>query len=80
MPSPGFAKMDLQLQNDFLIDLIQRQDESLKRQAKLIDELHGVIQKQAVENISEGSKFKGYQEYLVQGLEIKRMRFLDLFI
>lgn len=136
-PIPGlnseFAKQDLQIQNDLLRDLIQKQAETIQQQANQIDQLHHVIQKQAVEieelkteirrlkklktkpkirpskmnkdddntnnsnggkragsekrskrgavvihhtevikveGVPKGSKFKGYQEYLVQGLEI----------
>jgi hypothetical protein len=134
--SPGFAEIDLRLQNDLLVDLIRNQEQVIKQQVKQIEELHIVVRKQTVEieqlksevrrlkklkqkpkirpskmnkddnnpdkggsnggkragsekrskrgaivihqmniikveNVPEGSKFKGYQEYLVQGLEIK---------
>lgn len=133
--SVHFANMDLQVQIDFLRDLIQKQDQSLKHQAKQIEELHRKNERLEKENeqlksevrrlkklknkpklrsskmnkgsnknqgksnekntkragsekrskrdtvdvhkieiikanVPPGSIFKGYQEYLVQGLEI----------
>lgn len=135
--SPGFAQLELQIQNDLLRDLIQKQDEVIKRQEKQLDELGYIVKKQAIEieqlktevrrlkdlktkpkirpskmnkdddksdkdsggntggkragsekrskqgrifihqrevikatGLPNGSKFKGYQKYLVQGLEI----------